>query len=348
MGLKEKIRVLVVGDIIVDKYIFGETTKMSYEAPIPVMDYTRSELKLGGAANVALNLKKLDKLCDVDLLGVLGNDSDGSWVKRTLDDEDIGTFFIQTTGDMSNSKTRFISKGKQVLRLDRTPLVLEYNVIDKISLACSNIKWDLIIISDYDYGVLYKESIEAIKLQAKCPIIVDPKMKNFWEYDGVLCIKSNRREITEAITSKIGKSLVDSYDIAASVESLIGEMSKCNSSDYILVTDGENGMRWYDKAERSYESVDAEPCKVIDVTGAGDTVISTLGYCLAKGYSFEESVRYSNKAASKSIEQLGCGYVNFDRDVYEPKNITEWATKYSSEGEEWHQRELERIQAFPA
>ena len=341
MDMKEKTRVLVIGDIIVDKYVFGETTKMSFEAPIPIMDYSRSELVLGGASNVALNLKKLDKSCDVDLLGVLGNDSDGAWVKRTLEDEDIGTFFIQTEGDISTSKTRFISKGKQVLRLDRTPSVLEYNVIDKISLACSNIKWDMIIISDYDFGVLYKDSIEAIKLQAKCPIIVDPKTKNFWEYDGVLCVKPNHREISEAITSKIGKSLVDTYDIDASVESLIGEMSKWNSSDYILVTDGENGMTWYDKAERSYESVDAEPCKVVDVTGAGDTVISTLGYCLAKGYSFKESVKFANSAAAKSIEQLGCGYVNFDRDLY----FTDWSTRYNSEGEEWHQRELENIQA---
>ena len=341
MDMKEKTRVLVIGDIIIDKYVFGETTKMSFEAPIPVMDYSRGELVLGGASNVALNLKKLDKSCDVDLLGTLGKDSDGVWAKETLEDEGIGTFFIKTEGDTSNSKTRFISKGKQLLRLDRTPSILEYNVIDKISLACSNRKWDIIIISDYDYGVLYKESIEAIKLQSKCPIIVDPKMKNFWEYDGVLCVKPNHREINEAITNKIGKSLVDTYDIDASIESLIGEMSKWNSSDYILVTDGENGMTWYDKAERSYESVNAEPCKVVDVTGAGDTVISTLGYCLAKGYSFKESVKFANSAAAKSIEQLGCGYVNFDRDLY----FTDWSTRYNSEGEEWHQRELENIQA---
>jgi len=348
MEMKEEIRVLVIGDIIVDKYIFGETTKMSYEAPIPILDYTRSEFKLGGAANVALNLKRLDENCTVDLLGALGKNSDGVWARESLEHEDIGTFFIHIEGDTSNSKTRFISKGKQLLRLDRTPPVLEYNIIDKIALACNNIKWDMIIISDYDYGVLYRESIEAIKLQAKCSIIVDPKIKNFWEYDDVYCIKPNRREVEGALVGKIGRSIVDTYDVVETTERMIGELAKHNRSDHILVTDGGNGMMWYDKLKASYVSVDAEPCKVVDVTGAGDTVIATLGYCLAKGYSFEESVRYSNKAASKSIEQLGCGYVNFDRDVYEPKNITEWATKYSSEGEEWHQRELEKIQAFPA
>ena len=336
-GLKDNVHILVIGDIIVDRYITGTSTKMSFEAPIPILDYKNEELRLGGSGNVALNLKHLDSSCKVSLMGVVGDDYHGQWVVDELENYDIDNYFIHVDdSDITNCKTRYITGTSQMMRLDKSPQKTYHN-LESIVLACDNIKFDMIIVSDYDYGVLNKDSIESLKQSAKCPIIVDPKLKNFWDYSGVYCIKPNRREITEALYYKLRKRTVDHNDIDSSLDSLIYEMNKYHKSQYIVVTDGDRGMCWYDSEDSSYSYLKGIPAKLVDVTGAGDTVISTLGYSLAKGYSFEKSLKYSNIAASRSVEQLGCGYVDFSGILSEIKGT------YSKEGELWHQQELENI-----
>ncbi|SVA98144.1 uncharacterized protein METZ01_LOCUS150998, partial [marine metagenome] len=251
MGIQEKIRVLVVGDIIVDKYVFGKTDRISPEAAVPVLDIERAESRLGGAANVAFNLKKLDSYCDVSLLGIVGDDRDGGWLRTYAQSVDISPFFIKKESITTNTKTRFISDS-HLLRVDNSPSGDLYNITDQIDLAFNNIKWDMVIIADYDFGVLYKQSIEHILSLAKCPVIVDPKFKNFWNYDGVFCIKPNRKEIIAALYNKIGRNIIDSYDIDSSLISLVEEMAKYNESDHIVVTSGDQGILWYDKIKTSH------------------------------------------------------------------------------------------------
>ncbi len=338
-GLKDKVQILVIGDIIVDRYVTGTSTKMSFEAPVPILDYKNEELRLGGAGNVALNLKYLDSSCKVSLMGVVGDDAHGQWVVDELENYDIDNYFIHVDdSDITNCKTRYITGTSQMMRLDKSPLKTYYNLRESIELACDNLKFDLVIVSDYDYGVLNQDSIDCLKQLSNCPIIVDPKLKNFWKYDGVYCIKPNRREISEALYHKLSKRIVEHNDIDASLDSLIYEMNKHHTSQYVVVTDGENGMCWYDSSDTSYSYLAGIPAKLVDVTGAGDTVISTLGYSLARGYSFEKSLKYSNIAAAKSVEQLGCGYVEFSEILKEVK------VEYNEEAELWHQRELENIQ----
>ena len=339
-GLRDKVQILVIGDVIVDKYVFGKTNRISPEAPIPILDVLNVDSRLGGAGNVALNLKKLDRDCKVHLLGVVGNDISGNWVKDNSQELDISSFFISTKDMETNTKTRFIDES-HLLRVDNSPVNAEYDISESIDLAFNNIKWDMVIISDYDFGVLHKRSIDHIMSLAKCPVIVDPKYKNFWLYNNVYCLKPNRKELTQALYQRIGKSMVDTYDLDYSLQSLTNELIERNKADHVIVTDGSNGMLWYDRSKHNitpeYTKIDAIDVTLKDVTGAGDTVISTLGYCLAKGYSFEQSINYSNVAAAKSVTQIGCGYVEF-RDI----ETTE--VKYNEEALEWHRRELENIQ----
>ncbi|MCK5534714.1 D-glycero-beta-D-manno-heptose-7-phosphate kinase [bacterium] len=302
-------KILVLGDIIVDKFVFGKVSRISAEAPVPVVEIKEEKYMPGGAGNVVNNLWALGS--EVLLCGVIGEDLVG---KRLI--EEFKNKGIETSGILVDSsrptilKTRIIADHQQVVRTDKEVKntlseKMSKRVIEYINKVFSNI--DAIIISDYGKGVINRKILGFIVNKAYksgIPLLVDPKIEHFLLYKKVTGITPNHHEAGEAIHLKIN----DEKSLLMAGRKLMKRLN-CQS---LLITRGEEGMTLFEKKGR-ITHISTVAREVYDVTGAGDTVISVFALCLAvKKNSFLDAAYIANYAAGIVVGKLGTATVSIE------------------------------------
>lgn len=295
-------RVMVIGDIMIDSYFHGKVERISPEAPVPVVTIERKEHRLGGAANVALNLKAME--ADVILCGITGEDAERDLMLKLLNEKKIGIAGIMCeNGRKTTVKTRIIGNKHQVLRIDLEDTdEIQPNTAQKIlSFVQAEIDTcDVVIIEDYNKGMLTGEVIQKIleiaKKSAK-PVVVDPKLDHFFDYQGVALFKPNRKEVKEGL-----KTDLDLHQ-PENVKTAIQELSEKLHCDYVMITLSEQGMMVGNQTESIH--LPAHERKIADVSGAGDTVISIAALCVAQKTSAEVMARLANLSGGLVCEKPG-------------------------------------------
>ena len=300
--------VAVIGDVMLDRYFWGSVSRVSPEAPVPVVDVDTETFHLGGAANVAANLLSLN--VTPILCGVIGNDASGRTVtqiarERGLTDEGL----LIDDGRPTTVKTRIIGNNQQIVRLDReTRDAVGAGVIDRlVSVLERRTALRAIILEDYDKGVLSPALIERVIAFASTrgiPVLVDPKHRNFWFYQGAWLVKPNRKEAEEAL----GRSLQSIDDVRAGAAELLQRLNATN----VLITLGSAGMLLAE-ADGSVSTVPTVARHVADVSGAGDTAIATLAALVAAGATAREAAGIANVAAGVVVEEPGIVTITVDQ-----------------------------------
>jgi rfaE bifunctional protein kinase chain/domain len=294
-----KARVLVVGDVMLDRYWFGEVSRISPEAPVPVVHVARSEERPGGAANVARNAAALG--ARVGLLSVVGADEAGAALQRLLDAEGVKASLHRDDSLATTVKLRVIGRQQQLLRIDFETAPSHEVLADKLAeFEASLDGYDVVVLSDYGKGGLthIERMIERARARGKT-VLVDPKGDDYARYRRANLLTPNRNELREVV----GR-WKDEADLAARAQRLRAELGL----DALLVTRSEEGMTLF-----RAEGVQHEPTKareVYDVTGAGDTVIATLAVMLAAGAGLGEAVHVANHAAGIAVGKLGTAVVH--------------------------------------
>ncbi len=294
-----KLKILVVGDIMLDKYIWGDIKRISEEAPIPIINVNSKSYNIGGAGNVASNLVGLG--AKVSIAGVIGQDQESQIISNFFKKQNIDHSMVFSLPKRQTTlKSRYLSKSQQIFRVDSeisSPLLLEEKtkLFEKIK---SNInKYNAIIIQSYDKGLidlwLIKNLLKLSK-ELNIPIYVDPKRKNFFDFLGVQFFKPNIKEISEALKKNVDKSNIEQIGI---------ELRKKINCSVLLITQGPDGMSLFD--ENGFHQIPTKAKSVHDVSGAGDTVISVFVAANLCGADNKLSTDLSNFAAGKVCEQIG-------------------------------------------
>ena len=299
--------VLCIGDLMLDEFVYGEVSRISPEAPAPVIAARRSEINIGGAGNVARNIASLGGSCI--FVALVGADDTGERLKTALGQErGIEPVLVRDTARPTTRKVRFVSEhfSTHMLRADwekAAPAAgeIEQGLIDAIlrELPRANI----VLLSDYAKGVLtarvIRNTIDAARKLGK-PVIVDPKSANFAIYRGATLLTPNRKEFSEATRSR-----VDSETSIADAAQDVMTLADCEA---ILVTQSEDGMTLVPRNGEAVH-VPAHPVKVRDVSGAGDTVAAALALVMATGADWETCLRMANAAAAVAVSKKGTASV---------------------------------------
>ncbi len=294
-------RVLCVGDLMLDRYVYGEVERISPEAPIPVFRIGSEAAMLGGAGNAVRNLVALGAQASV--IAVIGDDAAGSEVASLLDAEErVSSRLLVEPGRKTTTKTRFVAAHQQMLRADAEsdgplPEALAAEVVRRARDALSDCA--VVVLSDYGKGVLTPEVIRGIVEAARAkarPVIVDPKGTDYARYRGASLIAPNRRELGEAT----GKAVDGDEAIAAAARGLV----RACGVEGVLVTRSEQGMTLV-MSDGPARHLPAEAREVFDVSGAGDTVVATLAAARAAGLSWEDAARLANVAAGVVVAKTG-------------------------------------------
>jgi D-beta-D-heptose 7-phosphate kinase/D-beta-D-heptose 1-phosphate adenosyltransferase len=294
-------RVLIVGDLILDQYLSGDVTRISPEAPIPILTARRSEDRLGGACNVAANLVAMQ--AEVDIVGVLGEDGWGRALRDLLAEQgiDTGGCVLDRTRP-TIQKTRLMSGSQQMLRVDHEDArpVHGEALAALLKLLPERVRRaQAVVLSDYGKGVLTPEvircAIEAARA-AGIPVLVDPKGDDYTRYRGATLVTPNRKEAEQAL----GRRLARLDDVASGAAELIAR----SELQAAVITLGPEGIYFRTRAGTSGH-VPAQARAVFDVTGAGDTVIAQLGFHLASGLELGLAVQLANAAAAIVVGRLG-------------------------------------------
>ncbi len=289
--------ILVVGDVILDTYWSGEANRLSPEAPVPVVKVDFTEHRLGGAANVAVNISQLGG--EVFLLGAVGNDAKAKLIERNLIEKGVKPLLLPVLPE-TIEKIRITSKNQQLIRAD-----FEHeNVVDfgvEITSQAENLlnKINLIILSDYRKGVLSDcESLIRLANNLNIPVLIDPKGDDYSIYRDAYLITPNKSELQRVVGRWKNEE-----EMLRKTEALRKELNL----DKILLTRSEEGMTLVDSNGVQHFSALAK--EVFDVSGAGDTVIATLGYMLTEGVSLPKATNIANKAAGIVVTKFGTSYV---------------------------------------
>ncbi len=291
----------IIGDLMLDRYFWGSVNRISPEAPVPIVEIESESMRLGGAANVANNIKSLG--CIPVLLGVLGDDQDAK-ILLSISKElgfDISGIMIDETRP-TTTKTRVIAEHQHVVRIDKEDCsqisqTIQDNIIDFIRRNISDLNG--IIFQDYNKGVIGKRIIEEIVKIATDHnkiISVDPKFSNFFDYQNVTVFKPNRKETEEVLGIKISDE--DSLEKAGK------KIQKELNAENVIITRGEKGMAVFGK-DGIFHKIPTTARKVADVSGAGDTVISTLTIAISSGASIQEAAVMANTAGGIVCGEVG-------------------------------------------
>ncbi|HVY06316.1 MAG TPA: D-glycero-beta-D-manno-heptose-7-phosphate kinase [Burkholderiales bacterium] len=292
-------RLLVVGDVMLDRYWFGDVSRISPEAPVPVVRVGRTEERLGGAANVARNIAAIG--ARATLLSVVGKDEAADRIGEMSKAEGIDAQLHGDAGLATTIKLRVIGRQQQLLRIDFETEPGHEVLMAKLADFEARLKdVDLVILSDYGKGGLkhIQRMIAAARAAGK-PVLVDPKGDDYSRYRGATLLTPNRSEFRE-----VAGRWKDEDDLTARAQKLRMELGL----EALLVTRSEEGMTLYRAAERLH--VPAVAREVYDVSGAGDTVIAILGVMLAAGAGFSEAIEFANKAAGIVVGKLGTAVVH--------------------------------------
>jgi rfaE bifunctional protein kinase chain/domain len=303
-------RILIVGDIILDHYIWGKVSRISPEAPVPVVNVTRESLLLGGATNVVQNIHGLGGR--VSVCGVIGNDQAGSQVLQLLSSQNIpSNGLIVEEGRPTTIKTRIIAHSQQVVRFDRETKDrigkdIHRRIFDHVKQHIA-LGLDGIVLSDYCKGVVTRELVhDIVKIARKNKIIVsvDPKVSHFNMYRGVTILTPNSNEAS--IGSKID---IEDEESLLKAGTVLLKRLNCAA---VLITRGELGMSLFESGEK-VTHIPTVAREVFDVTGAGDTVIAALTLSMASGASMRDAARISNYAAGIVVGIVGTAVVKPDQ-----------------------------------
>ena len=323
-------KILVIGDLMIDHYLWGKCERISPEAPVQVVAIEKETSVLGGAGNVVNNLSVLG--ATVAVLSVIGNDDNAQELKTLLEEINIQTDTLVVQKNRNTSKkSRIIASHQQVVRYDKesTEDISSESQTQIIEIFTKELEsYDIVLLSDYGKGVLTdaltKKLIHLANLAGK-KVLVDPKGSNYAKYDGAYLLTPNKKEAIEA-------SGIEIADEKTLLEAIVKLKNTC-SLEVSLITLSEDGIAIYDDNLRTHPTVARE---VYDVTGAGDTVIASLGFALACGYDIDKAVQFSNLAAGVVVGKLGSATATLNE-------IIEYESSLNKSTSDSHIKTLEEI-----
>lgn len=301
--------VLIIGDVMIDSYTWGKVTRISPEAPVPIVAVEKEENRLGGAANVALNILALG--ATPYLCAVVGKDQNAEIFDNLLASHQLSKEgIIRSDNRITTVKTRIIGNNHQMLRIDKE---VEYplsevelkELYNQIKNLVENKKIDVIIFEDYDKGVITTSLIEQVVELAKSkniPVAVDPKKRNFLNYKNVSLFKPNLKELKEGLNIEIDTSIPATLEYAAK------QIREILNAKMAIITLSEKGILINTANENKI--IPAHVRNIADVSGAGDTVISVAALCLAAGISPQDIAELSNLAGGLVCEHVGVVSIN--------------------------------------
>jgi rfaE bifunctional protein kinase chain/domain len=292
------VRMMVVGDVMLDRYWFGDVSRISPEAPVPVVRIERREERLGGAANVARNAAALGAYCG--LLGVVGADEAGAQVEQLLRESSIHSYLKRDDAISTIIKLRVIGRQQQMVRIDFEDAPSETILRDKLTQFRALLPdYDVLIFSDYNKGSLVNvaEMVRAARAAGKI-VMVDPKGDDFSPYAGATILTPNKTELRRVVGSWKGEE-----QLTAKAQGLRTELGL----DALLLTRSEEGMSLYTAGEVLHVHADAR--EVFDVSGAGDTVIATMAAMLGAGATLADALAMANRAGGIVVGKLGTATV---------------------------------------
>lgn len=298
----QKLKVLIIGDVMIDAYAWGKVDRISPEAPVPVVSVTHKENRLGGAGNVALNVKAMG--AEPVLCAAIGHDEHADTLQNLLKEQNLtneGIFKSQKR--KTTQKQRVLAGSQQMMRVDQetdAPLDEEDNTLffQKISPLIKHC--DVVIFQDYDKGVITKPLIEQVMkmtLEAGIPVAVDPKKRNFFNYKDVSLFKPNLKELAEGLNVKADKNNIPG------IKKIVDELNSRIGSKISMITLSEKGVYINSATEDHY--IPAHIREIADVSGAGDTVISVAALCLATGLPLKLMAGMANLSGGLVCEHVG-------------------------------------------
>lgn len=314
------LNILIVGDVMIDTYIWGHVDRISPEAPVPIVSTIKKESRLGGAANVALNVQSLG--ANPLICSVIGDDIEGNQFQQLLNAQNLNNQgIVQVKGRPTTVKTRVIGHHQQIVRIDsETDQAISPEttalVFDRIKRIIENQIIHAIIFEDYDKGLITEELIKlTVGLAKKKHIItvVDPKKRNFLHYKGVTLFKPNLKELREGL--KIDINPQQNHEL----EDAIDVLQKQLNAKMIMVTLSELGA--YMSSKKGKKIVPAHVRDIADVSGAGDTVVASATLCLAAGLDEFSTVLIANLAGGLVCEYVGVVPIKRDQLLAEVKNL---------------------------
>ncbi len=305
-------KIIVVGDVMIDTYLKGIVNRISPEAPVPIVEFKGREHRLGGAANVALNLKALG--AKPFICSVIGKDEEGELFNKCLNENNLSSKgLLQSDERITTVKTRVIGNNQQLLRVDHeitTPInsLTEFALIEKVKEVVTVENADAIIFEDYNKGILTPEVIKsliAFANEQKIITTVDPKLENFFCYENVTLFKPNLKELREGLGKRFEMS-----ERAVFLEGIAELKAKLNPK-YTFVTLSEHGV--YINNEDEDHFISAHLRDITDVSGAGDTVISVATLCLVCGLDAKQVAEIANLAGGLVCEKVGVSTVDREK-----------------------------------
>ena len=313
-----KLKVVIIGDVMLDTYWWGQVDRISPEAPVPVVALQRKEHRVGGAANVALNTVALG--AQTTIVSVIGNDADGVLLQSLFDAQHIDTsYLLMHDSRITTNKTRVMSRNQQMMRLDAEITAPISSDIEKLLLqkftACLDAKKpDVVIFEDYDKGVLIPTFIKAaisICTERNIVMSVDPKKNNFLAYKGVTLFKPNLKEVKEGLQVSIAALTLDN------LRTVHTELQTHLAHQISLITLSEKGM-FYDTGSNA-KIIPTHVRSIADVSGAGDTVIAVASLVYAATKNIELATEMANIAGGLVCEEVGTAAINKTRLLAECK-----------------------------
>jgi len=294
-------RLLVLGDVMLDEFIWGRVARISPEAPVPVVEVTGQSFHLGGAGNVAANVRSLGG--EPALLGVIGGDEAGRRIEEALTETGVVSCLeVLGSGRPTTVKTRIVAHNQQVVRTDREdasdiPGDIETAILEALRRELPSS--EALVISDYEKGAvtasLLRKTLPLARRQ-RVPVFVDPKLRHFRRYRGVALVTPNQAETEQAT----GLPLPDDHALVAGGRRILSQLG-CRAA---LVTRGEHGMSLFERGRRPVH-VSASAREVFDVTGAGDSVIATMALAVVAGATLPEAAVLANCAAGVVVGKVG-------------------------------------------
>lgn len=317
-GSFNKVNVLIVGDLMLDAYYWGDVSRISPEAPVPIVSVRKKESRMGGAGNVAINIQAMG--ATPYLCGIIGNDDNGESLLALMQEHKLPTQgIIKVKSRPTTTKTRIISHNQHIVRIDEeTDENISKDSSDKLFAQIEKLitvgKTGVIIFEDYDKGVITPALIDKITALAKkhnVPTVVDPKKRNFSAYRNVTLFKPNLKELKEGVGADISAKDMDSLRKTVEV------LRKKQDIDIALITLSEHGV--YVNSDTEKKLIPAHIRNISDVSGAGDTVVSVAALCCAVGLSPEYTAILSNLAGGQVCEKTGVVPVNKEQLLEEAK-----------------------------
>ena len=306
INIEKKAKILVIGDLMIDSYLIGSCDRIAVDAPVPVVDVKKENSVLGGAGNVIRNLVSLG--AKVSVMSVVGDDDNAKLLKYLLDETGTKSFLLEQKGRKTSKKTRILAGTSQIFRFDhesKNNISFE-NVKNLYSKLVEKINaFDAILLADYGKGVLTKEFTQKIisyAVKNNVKVIVDPHGSDYSKYEGATLVLTNKEE-----AQKISNIEIENEDKLLEVLKFIKKELK---TEYSVITLAEEGMAVLNKDKLSV--MPTVPLEVFDVTGAGDTVLASLGFALALNNNIYDSVEFANLATGVVLRKSGTATVSIE------------------------------------